>query len=216
MSDRNDSSTPSGPGPRTAGRQRDPDIDQAVAAATLQLLDEVGYPGLSIGQIAKRAQVYRPAIYRRWPSKQHLVTAVLAGALGITPTPDTGDLRADLIAGIGTVADGLTTPGLGHVLIPFIADLAADPALREQFFTSVFHARRATTEATLRAAIDRGEVRPDIDMVFVLDALAAPMYFRRLFEHAPVDHALVEQTVDLVLASISQSGPGAASERRPG
>ena len=187
---------------RAAGRQRDPDIDRAVADATLGLLGEVGYARLSIEQVAKRAQVYRPTIYRRWPSKQHLVTDVLANALGVTPIPDTGDLRADLLAGIGTVVEGLTAPGLDHVLIPFVADLRADPELRERFLTEVFHARRATTEATLRAAIARGEVRADIDMTFVLDALAAPAYFRQLFGHAPVDLLLVEQTVDMVLAAI--------------
>ncbi|GAA0898370.1 TetR/AcrR family transcriptional regulator [Pseudonocardia zijingensis] len=187
---------------RSAGRQRDPEIDRAVAEATLGLLGEVGYARLSIEQVAKRAQVHRPTIYRRWPSKQHLVTDVLAGALGVAPTPDTGDLRTDLIAGIGTVADGLTAPALGHVLIPFIADLHAQPELRERFFNEVFHARRASTEAALRTGIERGEVKADIDMTFVLDALAAPLYFRRLFGHEPLDRALVERTVDFVLAAI--------------
>jgi hypothetical protein len=127
---------------------------------------------------------------------------VLASALGGTPTPDTGDLRADLLTGIGTIVEGLTSPGLDHLLIPLVADLGSDPGLRERFFTEVFHARRATTEATLRSAIARGEVRPDIDMTFVLDALAAPAYFRQLYGHAPVDRLLVEQTVDMVLAAI--------------
>ena len=40
-------------------------------------------------------------------------------------------------------------------------------------------------------------------MEFVLDALAAPIYFRALFQHGPVDQALVESTVDLVLAGIT-------------
>lgn len=184
------------------GRQRDPDIDAAVRTATLQLLREVGYADLSIGQIAKRAGVYRPAIYRRWPSKQDLVTDVLAAAMGLSPTPDTGDLRADLLAGIGTVLHGLTEGTLGHVLIPFAADLGGHPELRGEFFRRVFDARRASTEQRLRTAIAAGEVRPDIDMPFVLDALAAPFYFRRLFGHAPLDRALLERTVDLVLAGI--------------
>lgn len=75
--------------------------------------------------------------------------------------------------------------------------------LQTQFFDRVFHPRRATTRATLQHAIDRGEVRPDIDMEFVLDALAAPIYFRALFQHAAVDRQLFESTVDLVLAGIT-------------
>ncbi|HWN36429.1 MAG TPA: TetR-like C-terminal domain-containing protein [Pseudonocardia sp.] len=78
--------------------------------------------------------------------------------------------------------------------------------MRDAFFDTIFHARRATTEATLRAAMARGEVRQDLDLEFVLDVLAAPAYFRQLFGHAPVDRRLVEQTVDLVLAAIGTPG----------
>ncbi len=188
--------------PRTAGRQRDPEIDAAVITATLELLGEVGYASLSIGAVATRAGVYRPAIYRRWPTKQHLVTDAITSTIGVAPTPDSGDLRADLVTGIATVAAAFTESTLGHVLLPVIADLPANQSLQTQFFDRVFHPRRATTRVTLQHAIDRGEVRPDIDMDFVLDALAAPIYFRALFQHAPIDHGLVESTVDLVLAGI--------------
>ncbi|WP_457539375.1 helix-turn-helix domain-containing protein [Williamsia sp. R60] len=37
------------------------------------LLGEVGYADLSIGQVATRAGVHRPAVYRRWQSKRHLI-----------------------------------------------------------------------------------------------------------------------------------------------
>jgi AcrR family transcriptional regulator len=188
---------------RTAGRQRDPEIDAAVIAATLGVLDEVGYAKLSIGAVAKRAKVYRPAIYRRWPTKQHLVTDAIASTIGVTPTPDSGDLRADLISGITTIAAGFADPALGHVLLPVIADLPADPGLQTEFLDRVFHPRRATTRATLEHAIERGLVKPTIDMEFVLDALAAPIYFRALFGHAPIDQKLIDETVDLVLAGIT-------------
>ena len=112
---------------RAAGRQRDPEIDAAVIAATLALLDEVGYAKLSIGAVAKRAGVYRPAIYRRWPTKQHLVTDAIASTIGVTPTPDTGDLRADLVTGIATIAAAFIDSALGHVLLPVVADLPGQP-----------------------------------------------------------------------------------------
>jgi AcrR family transcriptional regulator len=190
---------------RMAGRQRDPEIGTAVIAATLQVLDDVGYVKLSIGAVAKRANVYRPAIYRRWPTKQHLVTDAIASTIGVTPTPDTGDLRADLIAGVATIAAGFADPALGHVLLPVIADLPADPGLQTQFFDRVFRPRRATTRATLERGIERGVVKPDIDMEFVLDALAAPIYFRALFQHGALDRHLIDETVDLVLAGITTS-----------
>ena len=38
-----------------------------------ELLEEVGYLQLTIGAIADRAGTNKPAIYRRWPTKAHLV-----------------------------------------------------------------------------------------------------------------------------------------------
>ena len=55
------------------GRPRDPRIDGAVLRATVELLSETGYPGLLVSAIAERAGTSKPAIYRRWPSKAHLV-----------------------------------------------------------------------------------------------------------------------------------------------
>ncbi|WP_254848128.1 helix-turn-helix domain-containing protein, partial [Mycobacterium avium] len=55
------------------GRPRDPRIDAAVLRATVELLAETGYPGLLVSAIAQRAGTSKPAIYRRWPSKAHLV-----------------------------------------------------------------------------------------------------------------------------------------------
>jgi len=195
---------------RTGGRKKDPQIDQAVLRATLELLEEVGYAGTSISQVAARVGVYRPAIYRRWPSKQHLVAEAVASALGDEPTPDTGDLRADLLTGVGTLVEAFTATNVSRVLPALVADLARQPDLLQDFLDSVFQPRRASTARRLRAAAERGDIRPDFDMEFVLDALAAPVYYRALFGHGSVTPELTEQSVDLVLASLRSrpSSPG--------
>ncbi len=82
-----------------AGRPRDQRIDNAVLEATTELLEEVGYLQLTIGAIAARAHTNKPAIYRRWPTKAHLVHEAVFPArapAGVTPVGD--DLRADIRA----------------------------------------------------------------------------------------------------------------------
>ncbi len=64
---------------RGRGRPRDPAIDDAVLTATRALLVEVGCDQLSMVAIAERAGVGRPALYRRWPSKTHLVFEAVFG-----------------------------------------------------------------------------------------------------------------------------------------
>lgn len=182
-----------------AGRVREERIDAAVLAAAREVLDDNGYAELSIGEVATRSGVHRPAIYRRWPSKRHLVVAVVADMLGTQPTPDTGDLRADLTAALRELVAALRDTSLDRVLPALVADLANDPELREHFLASVFEPRRETTAAALRAGMMRGEVDPDIDLDFVLDTVAAPIYFRALFGHLPLDDALVDASVEAVL-----------------
>jgi AcrR family transcriptional regulator len=196
---------PTLPDTPAAGRRKDPSIDAAVRTATLDLLAEVGYADFTIAQVAKNADVYRPAVYRRWPSKQHLVIDAVATLLGTVPTIDTGRLREDLIGGIATLVTAFETTVLGHVLPALIADLARNPTLRAAFLDDVFHTRRRSTETVLRRAAEHGEI-PELDrgdMDFVLDALAAPVYYRALFRHAPLDDALIENSVDLVLAGLT-------------
>ena len=78
------------------GRPRDPRIDGAVLRATVELLAETGYPGLLVSAIAERAGTSKPAIYRRWPSKAHLVHEAVFPIGAATELPDTGSLPEDL------------------------------------------------------------------------------------------------------------------------
>ena len=193
------------PARRTGGRSAA--VLTSIKHAVEELIEERGRERVTIPMVAERAGVNPTSIYRRWGDLPTMINDIATYRLGGgRPVPDTGDLRADLLTGIGTVAAGLGDPVLGRVLIPFVADLGAHPELREAFFDQVFHVRRATTGATLRAAMARGEVRDDVDLEFLLDVLAAPAYFRQLYGHAPVDRRLVEQTVDLVLAAIATPG----------
>lgn len=77
---------------RSRGRPRDQAIDDAALRAARELLVEVGWEKLSMVAIAERAGVGRPALYRRWPSKTHLVfEAVFGWQDAATPVLDAPD-----------------------------------------------------------------------------------------------------------------------------
>ncbi len=61
------------------GRPRDASIDDAARQATRELLVEAGWEGTTLSAVADRAGVSRPALYRRWPTKTHLVFDTLFG-----------------------------------------------------------------------------------------------------------------------------------------
>jgi len=185
-----------------AGRPRDPRIDDQVLDAVVDALREEGWAGLSVEGVARRAGVSRPAIYRRWRSLGHLTVDAVARRLIPDPIADTGDLRADLVAGLGEIVETLADPPFREAVRGVLSGFAADPDLRARWFEAVLLPRRASTARAIRAAVDRGELRGDLDVEHVLDALAGPLYYRGLFAHAPLDRAFVERTIDGVLAGL--------------
>jgi len=185
-----------------AGRPRDPRIDEDVLDAVVEALREDGWAGLSVEGVARRAGVSRPAIYRRWRSLGHLVVDAVARRLIPDPIPDTGDLRADLVAGLGEIVETLADPPFREAVRGILASFAADPDVRERWLETVLLPRRASTARAVRAGVERGELRADLDVEQVLDALAGPLYYRGLFAHGPLDRAFVEATVDGVLDAL--------------
>jgi hypothetical protein len=48
--------------------------------------------------------------------------------------------------------------------------------------------------------------RADLDMAAVLDLVFAPVYYRLLFSHEPLDEAFAERCIDHVLTGIASPG----------
>ena len=189
---------------RRAGRPRDTRIDDAVRRATLDMLRESGYSGLTLEGVAARAGTTKPAIRRRWPTRRHLIVDALATTMGTAPTPDTGCTHCDLVAGIGTLTEAFTgDPVVRRTLPGLIADLGDDPELAESFFGRLFHPRRATTAAALRRGVERGDIRPDADIDLLLDMLASTAYYRALFGHLPITPRLAEDVVEVVMSGVA-------------
>jgi AcrR family transcriptional regulator len=109
--------------PRRRGRPLSADRTPAILKATIDLVDEVGYDHLRIQDVADRAGVGLATIYRRWPTKQALfIDALRAKQLDL---PDTGDVRADLLAIFERMAEALEG-GFGQQLLPGCLAVARD------------------------------------------------------------------------------------------
>jgi AcrR family transcriptional regulator len=189
-----------------AGRPRDPQIDAAVLDVTLAVLDASGYGGLRLDEVARQAGTTKPAIYRRWPSRQHLVLAALGRRLGAARAPDTGCSLCDLdeCLKLFVAAFGRMPPG---VIGPLYADCAGDGELRRAFMTMLFEPPRAAVRATLDRAQARGDLRDDVDRDLILDMLGSLIHYRTLFGHAPTTDAEIERAVEALLQGIAADYP---------
>jgi AcrR family transcriptional regulator len=188
-------------GPRRPGRPRDPGYDKAIVDATLEILNDRGYAALTIDAVAARTGVSRPTIYRRWSSKPALVIAALAQSIGLSPTPDTGVLRDDLVAFQREQVRNMNAPQSRRVTAGLVADLVADPELAETYFGEYVAPRRTTVWQALQRGIDRGELRPDADFNLIYDLLMGPLFMRSVVRGEVLGPDMPEVTVDLVLAA---------------
>lgn len=162
----------------------------AVCEATLDLLRESGYSGLSIDAVSKRSGVARTTIYRHYDS----VAALTLDALeSLRPPEDvvvTDDPVADLRAQLQRI---IVSVGTG--VLPTIIDGAArDPEfrrLRHEYVTT----RRAETRRILERLLDAGELSPEADLEIVMDMVVAPIFYRMLLSDHPTDDEFVERII---------------------
>jgi AcrR family transcriptional regulator len=188
------------------GRPRDPEIDAAVLGATLAVLDESGYGRLTLEEVARHAATTKPAIYRRWPSRQRLVLAALSARLGEVRAPDTGCTLCDLDECLKLfVAAFRRLPP--DVIGPLFADCAGDRELRAAFMSTLFEPPRAAVKETLDRAHARGDLRDDVDRDLILDLIGSFVHYRALFGHARTSAAEIERAVEALLQGIASDYP---------
>ena len=166
---------------RAPGRPRSADADQAIVRATLEVLLEEGFRGLSVEAVRQRAGVGKATIYRRFPDKDALVAAAIRSLhRGFEEPPDTGSLIEDIevIWREAYAAD----PRMTSFAPRLLADAANDPEMHAIFRAALIEPRREYLGAILRRGVERGELRDDVDLDVVIDLIAGPYIYRLLID----------------------------------
>jgi AcrR family transcriptional regulator len=174
--------------PRRRGRPRAEATDEAIHAAAIEVVAEVGYRVATLETIAVRAGVGTATIYRRYPAKRDLLAAALRAGAGEFAAPHTGDVTQDLTVLIHQVATGVNAQPLGRLLA---AVSFAEPELLDLAWEVLAQPRRAVLREVIVAATESGGLRPDLDVEVFLDVLSA----------VPVWTQLVRPGTDFTLAA---------------
>lgn len=196
---------------RPPGRPRDERAERAILTATLQLTAEVGLSRMTIAAVAERAGVGKATIYRRWSTKAEMVLAAFTVLLEPGPVPDTGSVRGDLHAYQRGFADMLIRPG-GDTVPHLAAAAMSNPDMQATLSTWVAR-RRAVLRQVLARGVERGELRPDVDLDLALELFSGPLVYRMIWAGLPVNDEVADELVDMVLEGLAVRGPelGAAS-----
>jgi AcrR family transcriptional regulator len=135
-----------------------------IIEAAAALLHARGFERMTVDDVAAAAGVGKATVYRRWPSKDDLAVAAM-GRLYTTeiPQPETGSILTDLVESYrAALAFVSSVQGQAYVRMS-IAE-----SVRDQRIAALYRQATERTEDRARElfhrAVERGEVRPDVDV----------------------------------------------------
>jgi AcrR family transcriptional regulator len=193
---------------RSRGRPRDPNVDDAILTAALELFIQKGADAVSIEQIAQRAGVAKMSLYRRWRSKEELLAQAIEHARlampdialwhdNDTPLPQLLDRMLD------AAAQTLTDP-LAAALYRRLIGAGADyPSLLATYWQHFMQPRRALIHSALERAAREGLLRSDSDPATVMDLVAGAIVYRLLIHPGQLTPAEMRAYLSAV---VRQSG----------
>jgi AcrR family transcriptional regulator len=187
------------------GRPRDPQVDQAILTAALDVLGECGPGGLTIEAVACRAGVGKATVYRRWDGKEALVLDALATLNEELPEPVGASVRDDLVLLVEGVLDRMTDSVDGLLFARLCGELGEHREAAARYHECVVRPRGQRFRDVVARGTATGELRPDADVEVVLHMLVGGLLHAltksRLYDRPLPDH-LATRVVDTVLAGI--------------
>ncbi len=184
------------------GRKRDHSRDAEILQAALDVLAETGYDGMTIDMVATRAKAGKATLYRRWPSKGHLVVDAVAGMkradAQASALPDTGTLRGDLLAMIKPHSVEQGERKL-RIMAGLSSMMSREPELAGLAKRQILEPQMALTRSLLERAKARGEISADIDIEQISCISPAMAAHRALVLGKPVTPEFVSSLIDNVI-----------------
>ena len=193
---------------RQMGRPKDARADRAILETTLELIAERGAHAFRTEDVAARAGVGKGAIYRRYRSKEELVTAAVAALVREEiAVPDTGSTRGDLLALMREAVELYRSSLPGRLMPKLIGAMADNPELARAVRDRFLAVRRSALSEVLRRGVERGDLRPDLDLELALDVLGGPLFYRLLVTGGLLDEQLAKGVADLILRGFAPDEP---------
>jgi AcrR family transcriptional regulator len=201
--------------PRGRGRPRSEEAHRAILAAVIELLPEHGLKGLTIEAVAARAGVGKTTIYRHWETRNDLIVEALQQLRPPGPPADTGGLAGDLEAIVTLQRDRLEASTLPRTMPRVLADASEDPDLLDEIVRTAVLPIRGILEECVARAVDRGELREDVDRESLVDVLHSVPVYLLLLNGGDIGAlaGVPTRIVAMLTDGVSSSSGGQASAR---
>ena len=187
-----------------SGRPRSHAADEAILSATLDLVREHGYGGLTMSAVIERAGVSSATLYRRWSTKHDLVVAALDKVRPEPTASDTGSLAGDLreyMSHARAAVEGGWVELVEAIGVHARRDEDLAAALRERFLTP----RAAELKAILRRALERGELQKVPPIETALSFVTGPLYYHAVRLGERLTDSFVAAACDYAVAALQSA-----------
>jgi AcrR family transcriptional regulator len=199
-----DSAAAPGPVKRRPGRPRSMQSEEAIIYATTMLLTDEGYASLTVAKVAARARASKSTIYRRWPTKEHLVIEAFNRWPALSPS-DKGDVMSDLLDLFRQFLRILHKPPSNAIMPTLVAERAHNPALAA-VFDPLMQRRRDPARLILRRAIERGELPRSTDVELAVDAIMGITVLRLYFIPGDLSIKAMRRFLEVLLHGLGARG----------
>lgn len=183
------------PGGRTAR------VRESVLRAAGDALAEHGFDRLDLADVARRAEVGKTTVYRRWSTTTGLIADLLDDmAEQSLPRARTGSLAEDLRANARLVLSTLTDPRQGALFRSVIAAATCD-ARTAQALHRFYAVRIKEWSGCVTEAVERGELPMRHRSGRGDPRRLGPLYYRLLASGDPLDEAAADRAAEAAVVA---------------
>ncbi len=191
------------------GRKRDHTRDDDLLDATLDVLAEVGYEGMTMDLVARRAGAGKATIYRRWSSKEALLLDAVAHMkqqqVDLENLPDTGTLRGDLL-GLFKPQSIEEAERRLSIMAGVAAMLSVNKGLAEAVHAAIVEPWATAHRILMERARERGDISREADIGTASTVVASMAAYRALIQRKPFEWDFLVGLIDgVVLPALYRS-----------
>ncbi|MGO2749735.1 MAG: TetR/AcrR family transcriptional regulator [Pseudoclavibacter sp.] len=188
------------------GRRPAGEVRSEVLEATAELLYAEGLRAVTFDRVAAKSGASKTTIYKWWSTPGALAAeAHFARSEPELVFVDTGDLRADVTTQLTSFVRLLTERGGGRVIAELIGAAQFDSDLAASVSERYTSPRRQLAVEYFRRALERGQLRADVDLELLVDQLWGACYNRLLVPDAPLDERFARALVTNTLSGAAST-----------
>lgn len=192
--------------PRRTQAERTRASREKIINAAIEYFSQQGYHGAKMADIAKAANLTEPGLLYHFPSKTHLLMAVLAERDRIDQERIAPGLRSeteDLLTSLEKLVHfNATVPGLVQLFTILVAESIQESHPGHDHFMRRYQTARMQNAEMIRKMQARGEIRADISaegLAIMLYAMMDGLQIQWLFEPEKIDMACLFEQFTLLL-----------------